>query len=188
MRPGMRVLHVPAGPPQAIPKERLLPHMTEFGAATLQLFRHRVPYDVVHANFFMSALVGLQLKSLLSLPLVVTFHSTPWYEPFGITLLEAMACGTPVIGSDVGGIRYSVADGVTGYPVPPRDPGALARRLDDLRANPALAEALGRAGVCRVRSRFTWDRVARQVIDVYRSAARHRAFTPRPPLRLVPRS
>lgn len=50
------------------------------------------------------------------------FISTPWYEPFGITPLEAMACGTPVIGSDVGGIKYSVVDGKTGFLVPPKRP------------------------------------------------------------------
>jgi D-inositol-3-phosphate glycosyltransferase len=100
------------------------------------------------------------------------FVSTPWYEPFGITPLEAMACGTPVVGSNVGGIRYSVADGVTGHLVPPREPRLLAQRLDHLRANPALAAAMGRAGVHRVRSRFTWDRVATDLLDVYRGAAR----------------
>jgi len=102
------------------------------------------------------------------------FVSTPWYEPFGITPLESMACGTPVIGSDVGGIRYSVADGVTGYLVPPREPATLAQRLDQLRANPALAAAMGRAGVHRVRSRFTWDRVATDLLDVYHAAALRR--------------
>jgi D-inositol-3-phosphate glycosyltransferase len=344
---GVRVLHVDAGPAAPVPKERLLPHMVEFGSRALQLFRYSVPYDVVHANFFMSALVGLRLRVALSVPLVVTFHalgrvrrehqgdaddfpperiaieqrvvreadrivaecpqdradlvraygadasrlsmvpcgvdlhefkpgskadarsalglsrdefvvlqlgrmvprkgvdnvieamahlrhgrparllvvggnsavpddgltpeigrlrqfaqhcgvasnvtfvgqrqrdalrnhylaadvfvSTPWYEPFGITPLEAMACGTPVIGSDVGGIRYSVADGVTGYLVPPREPRLLAQRLVQLRDNPALAAAMGRAGAHRVRSRFTWDRVATDLLAVYRGAAR----------------
>ncbi|MFN3403070.1 MAG: glycosyltransferase [Cytophagaceae bacterium] len=53
------------------------------------------------------------------------FISTPWYEPFGITPLEAMACGTPVIGSNVGGIKYSVEHGRTGFLVPPDDPEIL---------------------------------------------------------------
>lgn len=97
------------------------------------------------------------------------FVTTPWYEPFGITPLEAMACGTPVIGAAVGGIQYSVVDGVTGYLVPARDPAALAARLAHLHAHPALAEAFGRAGVRRVRSMFTWDRIAGELADVYRS-------------------
>ncbi len=49
------------------------------------------------------------------------FVTLPWYEPFGITPLEAMACGIPVIGSDVGGIKFSVCDGTTGYLIPPHD-------------------------------------------------------------------
>ncbi len=98
------------------------------------------------------------------------FVTTPWYEPFGITPLEAMACGTPVIGSDVGGIRYTVRDGVTGFLVPPRDPAALAQRLIELRRRPALGRALGAAGVARVRSFFTWERVARELAAVYREA------------------
>jgi glycosyltransferase involved in cell wall biosynthesis len=81
-----------------------------------------------------------------------------------------MACGTPVVGSDVGGIRYSVADGVTGFLVPPREPIALAQRLEQLRNNPALAAAMGRAGVHRVRTHFTWDRVTNDLLDVYAGA------------------
>lgn len=95
------------------------------------------------------------------------FATTPWYEPFGITPLEAMACGTPVVGSRVGGIKYSVTDGVTGFLVPPHDPAALAERLATLHANPELGSALGRAGMRRVRSMFTWDKVAAELAEVY---------------------
>lgn len=348
---GLRVLNIPAGPAAPVPKEELLPHMAAFSAATLQHFRHALPYDVVHANFFMSGLVGMRLKALLGVPLVMTYHalglvrrehqgaadafppervgierriartadrivaecpqdhadlrrlyaapadrlamvpcgvdlsefvprctasrrrarrelglaqdefvvlqlgrmvprkgvddviralalldrsgpvrllvvggntagpderatpeigrlraiarecgvadavtfagrrerpalracyhaadvfvSTPWYEPFGITPLEAMACGVPVVGSAVGGIRYSVVDGVTGYLVPPRDPPALAARLDHLRAHPELARALGAAGARRVRACFTWERVTDELIEVYRGVRPH---------------
>jgi glycosyltransferase involved in cell wall biosynthesis len=347
VEPRLRVLHIPAGPATQVPKEELLPYMAEFTAATVQIFRHSPPYDVVHANFFMSGLVGLRLKTLLDVPLVVTFHalglvrrefqgnadtfpperiaierrivwaadrivaecpqdeadlrrlyaarperlamvpcgvdltefrpgakararrriglsndefvvlqlgrlvprkgvdnviravaqldrkcpvrllvvggnsadpdpaltpeigrlraiarecgvadsvtftgqrqckalrdfylaadvfvSTPWYEPFGITPLEAMACGVPVIGSAVGGIQYSVADGSTGFLVPPRDPQILAARLRQLRDDPVLCKTLGRAGTERVRARFTWDRITAQLLEVYRSVSR----------------
>ena len=70
------------------------------------------------------------------------FVTTPWYEPFGITPLEAMACSRPVIGSAVGGIQYTVLPGVTGLLVPPRDPRALARRLLELQEHPAMAAAM----------------------------------------------
>jgi glycosyltransferase involved in cell wall biosynthesis len=60
------------------------------------------------------------------------FTTTPWYEPFGITPLEAMACGTPVIGSNVGGIKSTVMDGRTGFLVPPNDHASLGRRIIEL--------------------------------------------------------
>ncbi|HSL75368.1 MAG TPA: glycosyltransferase, partial [Candidatus Limnocylindrales bacterium] len=71
------------------------------------------------------------------------FVSTPWYEPFGITPLEAMACGTPVVGSNVGGIKYSVRDGETGFLVEPRDPDALADRLARLLGDRQLLQTFG---------------------------------------------
>ena len=57
------------------------------------------------------------------------FITVPWYEPFGITPVEAMACGTPVIGSNVGGVKFTVRDGETGYLVPPNDPGSWQSAL-----------------------------------------------------------
>jgi glycosyltransferase involved in cell wall biosynthesis len=95
------------------------------------------------------------------------FVTTPWYEPFGITPLEAMACGVPVIGSAVGGIKMSVADGETGYLVPPRDPSALAERLAELLLRPQLRAAMGQAGRRRVAQLFTWQRVAGALEHVY---------------------
>ena len=343
VRPGLRVRHIAAGPAQAVPKEQLLPCMGEFSERAVRLCEAAGPYDVVHANFFMSGLVGLDLKQRFGTPLVMTFHalglvrrqhqgaadgfpeermdierrlvrhadrviaecpqdqqdlqslygadprrlamvpcgvdlsefssgsrlmarrrlglpsddfivlqlgrmvprkgvdnviralalmpdgqrarlcivggngadpddgstpeiarlrgvaeacgvadrvmfvgqrqrealrtwyraadvfvSTPWYEPFGITPLEAMACAIPVIGSDVGGIRYSVEHGVTGFLVPPHDPPALAARLQQLREDPSLAADMGLAGARRVRSLFTWKQVAEQLAAVYR--------------------
>jgi glycosyltransferase involved in cell wall biosynthesis len=95
------------------------------------------------------------------------FVTTPWYEPFGITPLEAMACGRPVVGAAVGGIKYSVVDAVTGFLVPPNDPVALAERLARFHRNPELGLAFGRAGIRRVRSEFTWSRVAASLAQVY---------------------
>ena len=86
--------------------------------------------------------------------------SVPHYEPFGMTPLEAMACATPVVGSRVGGIKWSVADGETGLLVPPRDPEALAQGLTRLLTNGPLREDMGRAARRRVEELFTWERVA----------------------------
>jgi glycosyltransferase involved in cell wall biosynthesis len=344
---GMRVVHLDAGPASVVPREGLLPHMPAFTEAARRLLARSQPYDVLHANFFMSGWAGLALRHRFQVPLVTSFHglglvrrahhgpadqfpadridiertlaqesdrviaacpqdeldllrlyqadpdritnvpcsvdveafrpgdraqarqrlglpadafvvlqlgrlvprkgidtvvqalalvrqarpevpallqvvgggsrepdeqltpeiarlrqlahslgigdrvhfsgqrqreelrdhflaadvfvTTPWYEPFGIAALEAMACGTPVVGSAVGGVRYTVADGVTGFLVPPRDPQALAARLLHLQANPALAAAMGRAGVRRVRSQFTWKHVTERLVRVYDS-------------------
>jgi glycosyltransferase involved in cell wall biosynthesis len=346
---GVRVIHVPAGPPKQLPKEQLLPFMDEFAAFLIEFFcGEREPYHVIHANFFMSGLAALKVKAALGVPLVTTFHAlgrvrrihqgaddgfpderfaiedelvarsdivvaecpqdeadlvehydadpgriqivpcgfnadefrpverraarealgwqqdefivlqlgrlvqrkgidnvvrgvgllkqtfgasarlyvvggnsdapnelatpeiarlraiahesgaaeqtvfvgrrgraqlryiysaadvfvtTPWYEPFGITPVEAMACGTPVIGADVGGIRYSVADGLTGFLVPPRDPAALAARLAQLRRDPDLARRMGEAGLARARAAFTWKGVGESLAQIYARAA-----------------
>jgi phosphoheptose isomerase len=95
------------------------------------------------------------------------FVTTPWYEPFGITPLEAMACGVPVIGSNVGGIKFSVRDAETGYLVPPNDPDALADRLALLFEHPSLVRALSKNAISRVNSLFTWREVAVSVAATY---------------------
>jgi phosphoheptose isomerase len=341
---GIRIVNVDAGPPKFIRKEDLLPHMTEFRDYCLGFMRAEKPYDVVHANFWMSGLVAADIKRELGTPFVVTFHAlgrvrrlyqgdadafpddrfdieqrviaeadciiaecpqdredltslyggdaakitivpcgfdtaefwpidrflarrelglpkeeyivlqlgrivprkgidtairgfahfvrrqpvsarllvvggefavadhqdepeirrlrqvaddegvggkvvfigrrrreklryyynaanvfvtTPWYEPFGITPLEAMACGLPVIGSNVGGIKYSVENGKTGYLVPARDEQSLAGILSYLYARPSVADTLGRNGVKRVNEAFTWPKVTRAIADIY---------------------
>jgi D-inositol-3-phosphate glycosyltransferase len=315
--PGVRVVHVPAGPAAFVRKEEILTWIPEFASFT-QEFAARERYDIVHAHFFMSGLVAMQLKRALGLPFVVTFHAlglvrrlhqgtadefptrriaierdivnaadaliaecpddrrnlvtlynadphkiavipcgfasddfwpiaprfarralglpsdvpvllsvgrlvprkgvdnviralgvlvrrlgvpaellvvggnsdipdceatrellklyysaadvfvtTPWYEPFGITPVEAMACGTPVVGARVGGIQYSVLDGVTGYLVPPNDPVALAERLEQICCSPRLAERLSSGAVRRAYTLFQWERVARSLAAFY---------------------
>ncbi len=342
--PGVRVVHVPAGPASFIPKETMLPYMEEFGRFVTRFARRqKIPYDLVHANFFMSGMVAQQLRRTLGIPFVITFHAldrvrrlnqkdadafpdvrfaieerlmheadrviaecpqdqrdmeqyygasstridivpcgfdpdefwpvtldarrqldldrdefivlqlgrmvprkgvdnvirsiailqhqhhvnarllvvggndelpdpvstpelgrlmaladalevahlvtftgqrqrdqlryyysaanvfvtTPWYEPFGITPVEAMACGTPVIGSAVGGIKTTVIDGETGYLVQPNDPAALAERLAWLHRNPHIAQRLGWAGMRRAYQHFTWRNVATHIARIY---------------------
>ncbi len=93
--------------------------------------------------------------------------TTPWYEPFGLTPLEAMACGRPVIGSAVGGITYTIKDGETGFLVPPRDPYALAARLHQLLAQTELCTQMGQKARTRVEKEFTWSIVALRTAALY---------------------
>ena len=95
------------------------------------------------------------------------FITTPWYEPFGITPLEAMACGTPVIGSNVGGIKYSVSDNETGFLVPPNDPEKLAEKMRLLLTDESLMQTMKSNALHRVNTNFTWTQVAQQVSALY---------------------
>ncbi len=101
----------------------------------------------------------------------------PWYEPFGIVPLEAMACGIPVVVSSVGGLIDTVVDGVTGIHVAPRCPQALAAALRALLADDRLRLQLGCAGNSRVNERFSWARVADDTLAVYSELQTERNFT-----------
>jgi D-inositol-3-phosphate glycosyltransferase len=95
----------------------------------------------------------------------------PWYEPFGIVPLEAMACGVPVVASAVGGQIDSVVHGVTGVHVPPRDPAALAAALRELLDHPERRAMLGANGRKRAQ-RYSFDRIAAATREVYTEVAR----------------
>ncbi len=347
---GVRIIHVPAGPAEFVPKEELLAHMQAFTDYTIQFCsRQSVPYDLVHANFWLSGMVAVDVKRALGIPFVITFHalgrvrrqhqgkadgfpeerfqleerivaeadaiiaecpqdqedlirlyhagperitiipcgfdpdelwpldktlsrqalhlpreeflilqlgrmvprkgvetvvrglarlvkehqvparllvvggssenpdprytpeierlqavareegiddrvlfvgrrgrealkhyysavdvfvSVPWYEPFGITPVEAMACGTPVIGSNVGGIKSTVVDGETGFLIPPKDPGRLAEKLAYLYHHPEKLRELGEQAVCRANRHYTWGKVGALIAELYGRVAR----------------
>lgn len=342
---GVRIIHVPAGPAEFVPKEKLLPYMKEFASYLIQFSQHqRRPYDLVHANFWMSAQVAADFKRATGIPFVVTFHALgrvrrmhqgqadgfpderfaveqrvvaeadrviaecpqdeadlislydadparltiipcgfdpeefrpldkvlsrvavglppreriilqlgrmvprkgvdtvirglaglvkdhgvparlvivggesedpdpnltpeigrlqeiaraegvedrvtfvgrrhrdvlnyyysaadifvtmPWYEPFGITPVEAMAAGTPVVGANVGGIKFTVRDGETGYLVPAKDHQALAERLAYLYHNPKILGRLRHHAIRRANDLFTWHSVANAMAALY---------------------
>ena len=105
------------------------------------------------------------------------FVTTPWYEPFGITPVESMACGTPVVGSSVGGIGFTVRDGVTGFLVPPRSPEAIAERLTEALSDRRRLGQMGRRAARHVRPAFTWRRVTEQLVEAYASAIAEPAGT-----------
>ncbi|WP_314220145.1 glycogen synthase [Streptomyces zaehneri] len=91
------------------------------------------------------------------------------YEPLGIVNLEAMACGTPVVASRVGGIPEVVEDGVSGTLVDVDDDfeAGLARALDAVLGDPASARRMGEAGRARAVGEFGWDAVARRTVGLY---------------------
>lgn len=108
------------------------------------------------------------------------FVTTPWYEPFGITPVEAMACARPVIGAEVGGIKSTVVDGESGFLVPSRDPRALAERLAVLHNNPELAQSMGDEGLRRAYQHYTWRTVARKAASIYATVVDGAAVMPVP--------
>ncbi len=89
------------------------------------------------------------------------------YESFGMVALEAMACGTPVVASDVGGLAFLVRDGRTGYRVPARDPGALADRIVRLLTDEALRRRIGQRAACWAES-YSWASIADDIEALYR--------------------
>jgi D-inositol-3-phosphate glycosyltransferase len=88
-------------------------------------------------------------------------------ESFGLVALEAQACGTPVVAASVGGLRYVVEDGVTGFLVEGHDPGDHADRVLAVLRDRAAARRLGEEGVAHS-LRFSWDTTAGEILGVYR--------------------
>jgi starch synthase len=116
-----------------------------------------------------------KLREILSAAMVFVCPSV--YEPLGIVNLEAMACATAVVASDVGGIPEVVGDGITGSLVHygADDPIAyqtrLAEAVNELVADPEKAERYGRAGRQRCIDEFSWAQVAEQTLDIYRKVS-----------------
>ena len=90
------------------------------------------------------------------------------YESFGMVALEAMACGTPVVASGVGGLLYLVRDGRTGFHIPDSDPSALAGKLQMLLSDERLRQELGRHAA-NVAHAYSWERITDQMLTLYES-------------------
>jgi D-inositol-3-phosphate glycosyltransferase len=156
-------LHVAGGPdaaglsrdPQA---RRLRALASELGVGDRLVLRGRVGRD--------------EMPLLLRSADVVV--CAPWYEPFGIVPLEAMACGAPVVATAVGGQIDSVVHGVTGVHVPPRDPDALAAAIRELLEDAPRRAELGRQGRQRAERLYAFDRIAAATREVYDELAQPR--------------
>jgi glycosyltransferase involved in cell wall biosynthesis len=118
-------------------------------------FRGRLDKDSVHAA----------MRSALAVVV-----PSRWYENQPMTILEAFACGVPVIGSRIGGIPELVTDGVSGYTVAPDDPAALAERMLELVSAPAHARELGLAARAQVVAGFAPVRHLKGIADLYAEA------------------
>jgi glycosyltransferase involved in cell wall biosynthesis len=94
-------------------------------------------------------------------------------EPFGIVIVEAMASGKPVVCTDSGGVREIVDDGISGFVVPSRSPGALAERISALLSDARLRSDMGRRGRETVESRFDWRRIALETKRLYEEVLTH---------------
>ena len=92
------------------------------------------------------------------------------YESFGMVALEAMACGTPVIASEVGGLGYLVQNGITGYTIPDSEPEALCDKLSWLLGNTELRNQMGNSAA-EYAANYAWNKIANQIIEVYKEVA-----------------
>jgi D-inositol-3-phosphate glycosyltransferase len=160
--PGV-ALTIAGGPPRPQLRgdpeyRRLAAIASEVNVADRVTFLGRVPHDEMPAVMRGADLV----------------ISVPWYEPFGMVPVEAMACGVPVVVSAVGGHTDSVVESVTGTLVPPKQPRLLARRVRELLDAPATLRRFGRAGAARVRAHYSWERIAHEHLAVYARACRAR--------------
>ena len=141
------------GEKDGIEQQRIASIVEDLGIADIVNFVGRVQHEDL-AYYYAAADVC-----------VVPSH----YEPFGLVAIEAMASRTPVIASQVGGLKYSVVDGETGLLVPPQDEAAFAKAIDSILANPQWQQELGHNARARVENKFSWDGVARQLDAEYRS-------------------
>ncbi|MBD1857480.1 MULTISPECIES: glycosyltransferase family 4 protein [Leptolyngbya] len=132
-------------------RERIEGIVNELGLQDITMFPGRLGVENLHL-YYAAADVS-----------VVPSH----YEPFGLVAIEAMASGTPVVASDVGGLQFTVIPEITGLLAPAKDDAAFAKAIDRILADPNWRDQLGQAGRDRVEQMFSWDGVAAQLGKVY---------------------
>ncbi len=133
-------------------RERIERIVQEVGLTDQTLFTGRIGHDL------------LPLYYTAADACVIPSH----YEPFGLVAIEAMACGTPVVASNVGGLKFTVVPEETGLLVPPQDTAAFASAIDRILAHEQWAQKLRIQASVRVRQNFSWTGVAIQLSELYR--------------------
>jgi L-malate glycosyltransferase len=123
------------------------------------------------------ALPGFRADAVALLKTFDVFVMSSETEGLGTSILDAMACGRPVVGTRTGGIPEVIEDGVTGLLVEPTNPRALAQAITDLLRDPALRARMGAAGLACVRERFTVDRMVEGTLRVYQDVIAHSSLT-----------
>ncbi|WP_330455747.1 glycosyltransferase family 4 protein [Streptomyces sp. NBC_00820] len=138
------------------------------GDALPDHLRHAQRLGIAERVALPGQLTGPALVDALREAAVVVLPSLTEAESFGMALLEAMACGTPVIGSDVGGIPHIVRDRENGLLVPPGDPGALADAMKLLLDDGVLADRLGTAGRRHAVTHFDWSALTARYVQLFK--------------------
>lgn len=139
------------GESDGLERDRIEAIVSELGLNDITVFPGRLGDDTLPAYYAAADVC------------VVPSH----YEPFGLVTIEAMASGTPVIASDVGGLQFTVVPEETGLLCPPKDEIAFANAIDRILANPDWLLQMGKAARSRVEAKFSWDGVAAQLSDLY---------------------
>lgn len=139
------------GQSDGIERERIEKIVAELGMSDCTIFPGRIGDDILPAYYTAADVC------------VVPSH----YEPFGLVAIEAMACGTPVVASDVGGLQFTVVPEETGLLAPAKDEVAFATAIDRILSNPEWRNQLGQGARKRVEEKFSWDGVAHQLSELY---------------------
>lgn len=139
------------GQSDGMERERIESIVDELGMRSFTVFPGRISDEVLPVYYAAADVC------------VVPSH----YEPFGLVAIEAMASGTPVVASDVGGLQFTVVPEETGLLAPPKDDVAFAFAIDRILMNPAWRDQLGQAARKRVETKFSWDGVAEQLSELY---------------------
>jgi glycosyltransferase involved in cell wall biosynthesis len=153
--PSLRLVIVGGSDPEGSDgqeRERIEKLVKELGLADQTVFAGRVGHDLLPLYYTAADVCAIPSH----------------YEPFGLVAIEAMACGTPVVASDVGGLKFTVVPEETGLLVSPHDVNGFAQSIDRILSDELWARKLRRQAPIRVQQNFSWTSVAARLSDLYR--------------------